>query len=80
MNNLKKNIWKLYIIKGLMWFMLAMPIIIIFFQENGLSLMEIMILQGTYSLMIAFMEIPSGYFADKYGRKKLYYLELFFVL
>jgi len=70
MNNLKKNIWKLYIIKGLMWFMLAMPIIIIFFQENGLSLMEIMILQGTYSLMIAFMEIPSGYFADKYGRKK----------
>ena len=68
--NVKDNIWKLYIIKGLMWFMVAMPIIVLFFQENGLSLQEVMILQGSYSLMIALMEIPSGYIADLFGRKK----------
>ena len=40
------------------------------FQENGLNLQEVMILQGSYSLMIALMEIPSGYIADLFGRKK----------
>ena len=66
----KDNIWKLYIIKGIMWFMVAMPIVVLFFQENGLSLQEVMILQGSYSLMVALMEIPSGYIADLFGRKK----------
>ncbi len=66
----KDNFWKLYIIKGLMWFMVAMPIIVLFFQENGLNLQEVMILQGSYSLMVALMEIPSGYIADLFGRKK----------
>ena len=61
--HVKDNIWKLYIIKGIMWFMVAMPIIVLFFQENGLNLQEVMILQGSYSLMIALMEIPSGYIA-----------------
>tara|TARA_B100000900_G_scaffold413406_1_gene437325 strand:- start:2129 stop:3298 length:1170 start_codon:yes stop_codon:yes gene_type:complete len=74
----KDNIWKLYIIKGLMWFMVAMPIIVLFFQENGLSLQEVMILQGSYSLMVALMEIPSGYIADLFGRKKTMVLGTFF--
>ena len=70
MRTIKGNIWKLYTIKGLMWFMVAMPIIVLFFQENGLSLQEVMILQASYSMMVAFMEIPSGYLADLFGRKK----------
>ena len=78
--HVKDNIWKLYIIKGIMWFMVAMPIIVLFFQENGLNLQEVMILQGSYSLMIALMEIPSGYIADLFGRKKLWFWEQFFVL
>lgn len=49
--------------------MIIMPIIVIFFQENGLTLKEVMILQGVYSLLVALMEIPSGYLADVFGRK-----------
>ena len=67
--NIYSNIWKLYVIKGLKWFMIVMPIVVIFFQENGLSLQEVMILQGMYSFMVAIMEIPSGYLADVFGRK-----------
>ena len=47
--------------------MLIMPIVVLFFQENGLSLQEVMILQGIYSFMVAVMEIPSGYLADVFG-------------
>ena len=67
--NIYSNIWKLYVIKGLKWFMIVMPIVVLFFQENGLSLQEVMILQGMYSFMVAAMEIPSGYLADVFGRK-----------
>ena len=67
---LHSNIWKLFSIKALRWFLVAMPIIVLFFQENGLSLFEIMILQSTYSLVVALLEIPSGFFADVLGRKK----------
>jgi len=64
------NIWKLFVIKGALWFMIIMPIIVLFFQDNGLSLHEIMILQACYSLSVGLMEIPSGYAADVLGRRK----------
>jgi len=50
--------------------MIIMPIIVLFFQDNGLSLQSIMILQACYSLSVGLMEIPSGYAADILGRRK----------
>ena len=67
--HIKHNIIKMYFLKGVLWFMLSMPIIILFFKENGLSLTEIMALQGAYSLTVALFEVPSGYLADLFGRK-----------
>ena len=67
--NLKNNIIKLYLLKAVKWFMIVMPIIVLFFESKGLSLTQIMILQATYSLFVALFEIPSGFFADIYGRK-----------
>ena len=67
---LRHNILKMYLLKGVLWFMVAMPIIVLFFQEHGLSLTEVMILQAIYSLSVALFEIPSGYIADIFGRKQ----------
>lgn len=67
---IESNIWKLFSIKALRWFLVAMPIIVLFYQENGLNLFQIMTLQATYSIVVALMEIPSGFFADVLGRKK----------
>jgi len=64
------NIWKLFVIKGSLWFMVIMPIIVLFFQDNGLNLHKIMILQACYSLSLGLTEIPSGYAADILGRRK----------
>lgn len=46
-----------------------MPTIVLFFQENGLDLFDIMLLQAVYSIAIAVLEVPSGYVADVLGRK-----------
>ena len=66
---IERNIPKLYLIKALRWFMLIMPIIVLFFQENGLSMTQVLLLQAIFSIAITVFEIPSGYFSDVIGRK-----------
>ena len=68
--HLRHNIFKMYLLKAVLWFMVAMPIIVLFFQEHGLTLTEVMILQSIYSFSVALFEIPSGFIADIFGRKK----------
>jgi MFS family permease len=65
----KNNILKLYAIKIAKWFMLVMPVIVPFYESNGLTLQDIMILKAVYSVVIVVFEIPSGYLADVLGRK-----------
>lgn len=50
--------------------MLFMPIVVPFYESNGLSMKDIMILQAIYSVAIVVLEIPSGYLADVLGRRK----------
>jgi len=49
--------------------MLFMPIIVLFYQENGLGLKDVLTLQAIYSVAVIALEIPSGYLADVWGRK-----------
>lgn len=66
---LRHNIIRLYILKVSHWFMLVMPIVVLFYRANGLNVSQVFILQSVYSLSIVLLEIPSGYFADVLGRK-----------
>ena len=67
--DLQANIWKLYLIQACRWFLLLMPVLNLFYEENGLSLDDLLIVQAFYSVCIIMSEIPSGYFADRLGRK-----------
>ena len=64
------NIYCLYLIKLSKWLMLIMPIVALFYNDNGLDDFAIFVLQAVYSLSVALLEIPSGYMADVIGRKK----------
>ncbi|MFA9392012.1 MAG: MFS transporter [Prolixibacteraceae bacterium] len=64
------NIYRLYVIKTAKWFSLIMPIIVLFFQDNHLSMTQIFMLKSVYSVGMLIMEIPSGYLGDVWGRKK----------
>jgi MFS family permease len=75
---LRHNILKMYLLKAVIWFMVAMPIIVLFFQEHGLTLTEVMILQSIYSFSVALFEIPSGFIADVFGRKRTILLSTMF--
>lgn len=51
--------------------MLVMPVIVPFYESNGLSLQDVMSLKAIYSIAIVVFEIPSGYLADLFGRKNI---------
>jgi MFS family permease len=65
----RHNLIRLYILKVSHWFMLTMPIVVLFYKDNGLDMSQVFILQAIYSVAIVALEIPSGYFADVLGRK-----------
>ena len=69
MPSYSSNIPKLYLIKISKWFALTVPILMLYYQENELSSYQSFLLKAIYSAIIIFLEIPSGYFADKLGRK-----------
>ena len=49
-------------------FQLIAPILVPFFAHFGQEMQQIFLLESFYALIILLMEIPSGYFADRYGR------------
>jgi MFS family permease len=65
-----KNTIQLYLIKIAKWFNLIMPIVVLFYQENGLSMSQIFILKSVYSIAMVSTELPSGYLADVWGCRK----------
>jgi MFS family permease len=67
--SVERNIPRLYIIKTAKWFMLTMPILMLFYKDMGFSNEQAFRLKAIYSIAIVIFEIPSGYLADVLGRK-----------
>ena len=67
---IQSNLWKIYLYKILEGMYFAVPIIVLYYQSNGITLAQIMILQSFCAVLIVILEIPTGYFADIHGRKK----------
>lgn len=70
LKNLPLNTVQLFLIKTAKWFNLVMPIIVLFYQDNGLSMSQIFILKSIYSIAMVATELPSGYLADVWGCRK----------
>ena len=64
-----RNIRCLYVIKVAKWFSLVMPILYLFYSDNGCTLEDISILKSVYSLVPVMLDIPTSYLADSWGRK-----------
>ena len=50
-------------------FLLIIPVAIPFFESKGLSMQEIFSLQAVFAFVVLASEVPSGYFADVFGRR-----------
>lgn len=68
---LEQNIWKFYLFRVLNSLSFVSPIFVLFLQDNGMSMTQVMILQAIYTAVIMLFTVPSGVLADKIGRKKV---------
>jgi len=77
MKQMNRNLILLYIIKISQWFMLYMPVVKLFYEENNLDNFDLLLLHSIYSGIIFLAEVPSGYLSDVWGRKKTILTGLF---
>lgn len=64
------NFWKVYLYKFLGEFYLIVPVLIPYYQANGLGRSSVFLIQAFYTLAVLALEIPSGYLADVVGRRR----------
>jgi predicted MFS family arabinose efflux permease len=67
--SLRHNLLKLYLLKGLAFAWFPIPTIMLFYEAAGLSLKDGLLLKTILSVSLLIFEIPSGYIADRVGRK-----------
>lgn len=65
----RRNITLLFLIKGLRWFMVMIPILVLFYRDLGLSMQQVFLTQAIFSFIMVIGQVPTGYFADVVGRK-----------
>jgi MFS family permease len=73
-----KNIIKFYWYRLTKFSLFHIAILVLFYQERGLSFSQIMILQSVYYFAKVLSEVPTGAWADRVGRKKSLVLGSFF--
>ncbi|MDF2592803.1 MAG: transporter [Clostridia bacterium] len=66
-----KNIYKLYMIIFFHNLIFAYVIERLFWEQRGMTVFMVVLCEVIYAAVIVVLEIPSGIFADKMGRKKL---------
>ncbi len=69
MNNLSVNIRLLSIGALLMEMLFLIPIFVPFLSTFGFSMSQIILLESTFAAMMVILEIPTGFLADRFGRK-----------
>lgn len=54
------------------------PVIVLFWRANGLTMAQIMLLQSIYAIGVSVLELPTGAFADLFGKKLSLFIGAFF--
>jgi MFS family permease len=80
-NQLKTNIKKYYLFQAFNSLAFFSPVIVLFWQSKGLDMAQILTLQSIYAIGALLLELPTGGFADHFGKKmSLVFGALFFTL
>ena len=68
--SLQNNIRTIYLLGFFHSFMVVIPVFVPLLQGYGLSMSQVLQTQALFALTIALFEVPSGYLADIWGRRK----------
>jgi MFS family permease len=68
--NLRRNVYLIYAMAFFYSFILVVPVFVPLVQDHGLSMAQVLQTQALFALTIACLEVPSGYIADIWGRRR----------
>ncbi len=68
--SLHNNIRTIYLLGFFHSFMVVIPVFVPLLQGYGLSMSQVLQTQALFALTIALCEVPSGYMADMWGRRR----------
>lgn len=68
---ISSNISKLKWLAAIRWSFIVIPVMVLYFQKYGLSYTDIFIIQAIFAILVTILQIPAGYIADIFGRKKV---------
>jgi hypothetical protein len=68
--SLRVNIRAIYLMGFFHSFVIVVPVFVPLLQGFGLSMAEVLQTQALYALTVALFEVPSGYIADLWGRRR----------
>ena len=54
-----------------LYFMIIVPIVVLLYQEKGITVGDFFLIQGIFMIAAFLFEIPSGYMSDVFSRKKV---------
>lgn len=67
--SIQRNIPIIYLMGFFHSFMVVIPVFVPLLQGYGLSMSQVLQTQALFAMTVALVEVPSGYFADIWGRK-----------
>ncbi|GAB5452837.1 MAG: MFS transporter [Halioglobus sp.] len=68
--SIQNNINTIYLLGFFQSFMVVIPVFVPLLQGYGLSMSQVLQTQALFALTIALCEVPSGYLADLWGRRR----------
>lgn len=67
--DLEGNLRRYLLFSGCVFTPLFVPVIVLFWQENGLDLTDVFLLQALFSVAVVLLEVPTGMVADRLGKR-----------
>lgn len=69
MSGLEGNLWRYRAYNAVVFTPFALPVLVVFWQQNGLDLYDVFVLQALFAVAVVLLEVPTGLVADRMGKR-----------
>lgn len=66
---LQANLWRYQVFCLVFFTPFMLPVIVLFWRENGLDLIDVHLLQAIFAVAVVALEVPTGMVADRLGKR-----------
>lgn len=70
MRSLEGNLWRYKWFSALVFTPFALPTLVLFWKDCGLTMFDIFLLQGIFAIAVVLLEVPTGMVADRLGKRR----------